>query len=127
MTFGGNGKGQTRGFGTLSNGVTTFRKVAYFGGLKHNLLSIRQLCDKDHKVTFSKKDCKVKNKDKKIILTGARLFDVCAINMNTSTDNVCFMSKASSDINWLWHKRLSHLNFIYLFISLSQVCLTIAF
>ena len=31
--------------------------------------------------------------------------------MNTSTDNVCFMSKASSDINWLWHKRLSHLNF----------------
>ena len=53
----------------------------------------------------------MKNKDKKIILTGARLFDVYAINMNTSTDNVCFMSKASFDINWLWHKRLSHLNF----------------
>ena len=93
MTFGGNGSGQTRGFGTLSNGVTTFRIVTYVEGLKHNLLSISQLCDKDHKVTFSKKDCKVKNKEKKINLTGARLFDVYVINMNTSTDNVCFMSK----------------------------------
>ena len=95
-------KGHTRGFGTLSNGVTTFRRVAYIEGLKHNRLSISQFCDKDHKVTFSKKDCKVKNKDKKIILTGARLFDVYAINMNTSTGNVCFIYKVSSDINWLW-------------------------
>jgi hypothetical protein len=111
VTFGGNGKGQTRGFGTLTNGSTTFRRVAYVEGLKHNLLSISQFCDKDHKVSFTKKDCKVKDKNKKVILTGARLFDVYAINMNTSTENVCFMSKASSDINWLWHKRLSHLNF----------------
>jgi len=31
--------------------------------------------------------------------------------MNPSSENVCFMSKTSSDINWLWHKHLSHLNF----------------
>ncbi|KAJ9547010.1 LOW QUALITY PROTEIN: hypothetical protein OSB04_019553 [Centaurea solstitialis] len=37
--------------------------------------------------------------------------DVYVINMDTSTENVCFMSRASSKINWLWHKRLSHLNF----------------
>ena len=55
VIFGGNGKGQTRGFGTLSNGITTFRRVACVEGLKHNLLSISQLCDKDNKVTFSKK------------------------------------------------------------------------
>ena len=29
VTFGGNGKGQTYGFGTLSNGVTTFRRAQY--------------------------------------------------------------------------------------------------
>ena len=101
VTFGGNGKDQTRGFGTLTNGVTTFRRVAYVEGLKDDLLSISQLCDKYYKVSFTKKDCKVKNKDKKVILTGARLFDVYPINMNTSTENVYFMSKASSDINWL--------------------------
>ena len=81
MTFGGNGKGQTRGFGTLSNGLTTLIRVTYVEGLKHNLLSISQLCDQYHKVTFYKKDCKVKNKDKKIILIGARLFDGYAINV----------------------------------------------
>ena len=93
VTFGGNGKGQTRGFGTLTNGVTTFRRVTYVEGLKHHLLSISQFCDKDHKVSFTKKDCKVKNKDKIVILIGACLFDVYAINMNTSTEDVCLYYK----------------------------------
>ncbi|KAJ9553231.1 hypothetical protein OSB04_017276 [Centaurea solstitialis] len=69
VTFGGNGKGQTRGYGTLTNGVTTFKRVAYVEGLMHNLLSISQLCDKNHKVSFSKKKCKVKNRRKEVILT----------------------------------------------------------
>ncbi|KAJ9557013.1 hypothetical protein OSB04_011627 [Centaurea solstitialis] len=76
-------------------------------------LSISQLCDKNHKVSFLEKNCKVKNKHKEVILTSARKADVYIINMNTSTstDNVCFVSRASTDINWLWHNRLSHLNF----------------
>ncbi|KAJ9544090.1 LOW QUALITY PROTEIN: hypothetical protein OSB04_023797 [Centaurea solstitialis] len=109
--FGGEGRGITRGYGTLTNGKTTFRWVSYVEGLTHNLLSISQLCDKDHKVSFSKKSCKVKNRHKKIILRGQRSHDVYVINMDTSTENVCFMSRDSSEINWLWHKRLSHLNF----------------
>ena len=58
-----------------------------------------QIYDKDQEVSFTKKDCKVKDKNKNVILTGACLFDVYAINMNTSTESACFMSKASSDIN----------------------------
>ncbi|KAJ9557387.1 hypothetical protein OSB04_012001 [Centaurea solstitialis] len=122
VTFGGTGKGQTRGYGTLTNGVTMFKRVAYVEGLMHNLLSISQLCDKNHKVSFSKKKCKVKNRHKKVILTGARKADVYIINMNTSTDNVCFVSRASTDINWLWHKRLSHLNFRFTKVSLCSTC-----
>ncbi|KAJ9546421.1 hypothetical protein OSB04_018964 [Centaurea solstitialis] len=118
VTFGGNGKGQTRGYGTLTNGVTTFKRVAYVEGLMHNLLSISQLCDKNHKVSFSKKKCKVKNRRKEVILTGVRHADIYIINMNTSTDNFCFVSRASSDTNWLWHKRLSHLNFK----TINQLC-----
>ena len=42
--------------------------------------------------------------------------------MNSSSKNVCFMSKASFDINWLWHRRLSHLNFKILnHLSLNQL------
>ncbi|KAJ9541914.1 hypothetical protein OSB04_028420 [Centaurea solstitialis] len=111
VKFGSEGRGITKGYGTLTNGKTTFKKVSYVEGLTHNLLCIGQLCDKDHKVSFSKKDCKVKNRHKKVILRGQRFRDVFTINMDTSTENVCFMSRASSDINWLWHKRLSHLNF----------------
>ncbi|KAJ9544835.1 hypothetical protein OSB04_024542 [Centaurea solstitialis] len=119
VTFGGNGKGQTRGYGTLTNGVTTFKRVAYVEGLMHNLLSISQLCDKNHKVSFSKKKCKVKNRRKEVILTGVRHAYIYIINMNTSTDNFCFVSRASSDTNWLWHKRLSHLNFK----TINQLCI----
>ncbi|KAJ9566501.1 hypothetical protein OSB04_002467 [Centaurea solstitialis] len=41
---------------------------------------------------FLEEKCKVKNKHKKVILTGARKADVYIINMNTSSDNVCFVS-----------------------------------
>ncbi|KAI3668197.1 hypothetical protein L6452_43274 [Arctium lappa] len=112
VTFGGNGKGITRGFGVLSNGKTTFRRVAYVDGLKHNLLSISQLCDKDYEVRFSKKACSVVNEKGKLALSGYRRENVYVIDMDsTTTENLCFLSKASSDVNWLWHKRLSHLNF----------------
>ncbi|KAJ9547324.1 hypothetical protein OSB04_019867 [Centaurea solstitialis] len=97
VTFGGTDKGQTRGYGTLTNGVTTFKRVAYVEGLMHNLLSIKKVQSQEQ--------------TKEVILTGARKADVYIINMNTSTDNVCFISRASTNIKWLWHKRLSHLNF----------------
>ncbi|KAI3680869.1 hypothetical protein L6452_35646 [Arctium lappa] len=112
VTFGGNVKGFTRGFGVLSDGTTTFRRVAYVDGLKHNLLSISQLCDKDYEVRFSKKACSVVDEKGKLALNGYRRENVYVIDMDsTITENLCFLSKASSDVNWLWHKRLSHLNF----------------
>ncbi|KAI3718218.1 hypothetical protein L6452_19080 [Arctium lappa] len=112
VTFGGNGKGYTRGFGVLCNGTTTFRRVAYVDGLKHNLLNISQLCDKEYEVRFSKKACSVVDEKGKLTLSGYRRENVYVIDMDsTITENLCFLSKASSDVNWLWHKRLSHLNF----------------
>ncbi|KAJ9566452.1 hypothetical protein OSB04_002418 [Centaurea solstitialis] len=97
VKFGGEGRGITRGYGTLTNGKTTFRKVSYVEGLTHNLLSISQLCDKDHEVSFSKKSCQVKNEHKKVILRGQRCHDVYVINMDMTTENVCFMSRAPSE------------------------------
>ncbi|XP_024961134.1 uncharacterized protein LOC112501673 [Cynara cardunculus var. scolymus] len=45
ITFGDNARGITKGYGVLSNGSVTFNRVAYVDELKHNLLSISQLCD----------------------------------------------------------------------------------
>ncbi|KAI3729842.1 hypothetical protein L6452_18513 [Arctium lappa] len=88
------------------------QKSTYVDGLKHNLLSISQLCDKDYEVRFSKKACSVVNENGKLALSGHSKENVYVIDMDSSTtEKVCFLSNASSDVNWLWHKRLSHLNF----------------
>ncbi|KAI3758736.1 hypothetical protein L6452_06307 [Arctium lappa] len=85
MTFGGNGKGYTRGFGVLSNETNTFRKVAYVDGLKYNLLSISQLCDKGYEVHFSKKACSVVNEKGKLALSGYRKEIFYVIDMDSTT------------------------------------------
>nr|GEW13473.1 retrovirus-related Pol polyprotein from transposon TNT 1-94 [Tanacetum cinerariifolium] len=41
-----------------------------------------------------------------------RINDVYVLDMSSLTPNgACFFAKASESVNWLWHKRLSHLNF----------------
>ncbi|GAV71320.1 hypothetical protein CFOL_v3_14814, partial [Cephalotus follicularis] len=59
VTFGDNAKGKIKGFGTIGNHKTSIRNVLFVDGLKHNLLSISQLCEKDCRVTFEKDSCKV--------------------------------------------------------------------
>ena len=47
MTFGDNGKGRIIGYGSIGNNSSSFiENVFLINGLKHNLLSISQLCDK---------------------------------------------------------------------------------
>ena len=85
VTFGGNGKGYTKGCGVLSNGATSFSKVAYVEGLKHNLLSVSQLADKDFKVLFTKTGCAVTDMNDMLALKGKRSENVYVINMDRYT------------------------------------------
>ncbi|BAT86143.1 hypothetical protein VIGAN_04376700, partial [Vigna angularis var. angularis] len=53
VTYGDNNKGRIIGTGDIGGGNTlTIKDVLCVEGLKHNLLSISQLCDKGLKVTF---------------------------------------------------------------------------
>ncbi|KAI3715213.1 hypothetical protein L6452_22185 [Arctium lappa] len=45
VTFGDNKKGQIKGYGVIAKGDIDVNRVAYVDGLKHNLLSVSQLCD----------------------------------------------------------------------------------
>ncbi|GKA12009.1 retrovirus-related pol polyprotein from transposon TNT 1-94 [Tanacetum coccineum] len=46
------------------------------------------------------------------VLIAPRRNDVYVLDMSLLTPNeACFFVKASECVNWLWHKRLSHLNF----------------
>ena len=52
-------------------------------GLKHNLLSISQLCDMRNKVSFYPKNCFVSNlNDDKVIFKGERVDNIYVIDLN---------------------------------------------
>ncbi|GJS64262.1 retrovirus-related pol polyprotein from transposon TNT 1-94 [Tanacetum coccineum] len=80
------------GYGDLVQGNVTIKRVYYGEGLNHNLISGNDL------------------------LTGNRGSDLYTISLQESTSStpICFMTKASPTQAWLWHRRLSHLNFDYI-------------
>ena len=62
VTFGYNSKGYIEGIGSIGNNSSTnIENVMLVCGLKHNLFSISQLCDKGHKVIFESMCCQVIN------------------------------------------------------------------
>ncbi|GJY18462.1 retrovirus-related pol polyprotein from transposon TNT 1-94 [Tanacetum coccineum] len=78
------------GYGDYQIGNVTISRVYYVEGLGHNLFSVGQLCDSNLEVAFRQ--------------------HTCFIHMMASSP-ICLLSKASKTKSWLWHRRLSHLNF----------------
>ncbi|GJW45565.1 retrovirus-related pol polyprotein from transposon TNT 1-94 [Tanacetum coccineum] len=97
----------------LVQGKITIKRVYYAEGLNHNLFSVGQFCDADLEVAFWKSTCYIRDLKGNDLLTGSRGTDLYSITLqDTSTPNlICLMAKASSSQAWLWHRRLSHLNF----------------
>nr|GEU55044.1 hypothetical protein [Tanacetum cinerariifolium] len=75
------------GYGDLVQGAIPIKRVYYVEGLNHNLFSVGQLCDADLEVAFWKSTCYIRDLKGNDLLT------------------------ATSSQAWLWHRRLSHLNF----------------
>ncbi|GJS42466.1 retrovirus-related pol polyprotein from transposon TNT 1-94 [Tanacetum coccineum] len=48
---------------------------------------------------------------KEILIIAPRVRDVYVLDMTSSAQESCFFAKAFENLNWLWHKRLAHLNF----------------
>nr|GEW84069.1 hypothetical protein [Tanacetum cinerariifolium] len=70
------------GYGDMVQGAVTIKRVYYVEGLNHNLFSVGQFCDADLEVAFWKSTCYIRDLKRNDLLTA-----------------------------WLWHRRLSHLNF----------------
>nr|GEV03989.1 retrovirus-related Pol polyprotein from transposon TNT 1-94 [Tanacetum cinerariifolium] len=68
----------------------TISRVYFIEGLGHNLFSVGQFCNSDLEGAFRQYTCFIRNLDGVDMLTGSR---------------------ASKTKSWLWHSRLSHLNF----------------
>nr|GEX09946.1 hypothetical protein [Tanacetum cinerariifolium] len=84
-----------------------------FSGLGHNLFSVGQFYDSDLEVAFRQHTCFIRILDGVDRLTGSRgnnLYTLSLQDMMASSP-ICLLSKASKTKSWLWHRRLSHLNF----------------
>ncbi|GJT01461.1 retrovirus-related pol polyprotein from transposon TNT 1-94 [Tanacetum coccineum] len=82
-------------------------------GLGHNLFSVSQFCDSDLEVAFRKHTCFDRNLEGDDLLSGSwetNLYTLLIGDMMASS-LICLLSKASKTKSWLWHRRLSHLNF----------------
>ena len=111
VTFGDDGKGTAIGIGKVGNpSKPLIDDVLLVKGLKHNLLSISQLCDKGYKVQFEKKKCIILDRDMKTILfSGFRKHNIYFLSMSKYVREICLIASTTSTI--LWHKRLGHVNF----------------
>ncbi|GJV70159.1 retrovirus-related pol polyprotein from transposon TNT 1-94 [Tanacetum coccineum] len=69
------------GYGDYQIGNVMISMVYYMEGLGHNLFSVGQFCDSNLEVAFQ------------------------------ISSPICLLSKALKTKTWLWHRRLSHLNF----------------
>nr|GEY96385.1 retrovirus-related Pol polyprotein from transposon TNT 1-94 [Tanacetum cinerariifolium] len=100
-------------YGDLVQGAITIKRVYYVEGLNHILFSVGQFCDADLEVAFRKSTCYIRDLKGNDLLTGSRGTDLYSITLqDTSSPNpICLMAKVTSSQAWLWHRRLSYLNF----------------
>ncbi|GJV89542.1 retrovirus-related pol polyprotein from transposon TNT 1-94 [Tanacetum coccineum] len=101
----------TEGYGCIKCKGIVFIKLAFVNGLKYSLISISQLCNAKYIVQFNEKRGTIFNSNKEFVMIAPRVRDVYVLDMTSSAQESCFFAKASKNLNWLWHKRLAHLNF----------------
>ncbi|GKA94518.1 integrase, catalytic region, zinc finger, CCHC-type containing protein, partial [Tanacetum coccineum] len=97
-------------------GNVTISRVYYVEGLGYNLFCVGHFCYSDLEVTFRKHTYFVRDLEGLELLKGSRgcnLYTLSLENMMLSSP-ICLLSKASKTKSWLWHRRLSHLNFDYI-------------
>nr|GEU65892.1 retrovirus-related Pol polyprotein from transposon TNT 1-94 [Tanacetum cinerariifolium] len=72
-----------------------------------------QFCDSDLDVAFRRNACFIRNLEGVDLLSGNRTTNLYTINLHemASASPICLMARATSTKSWLWHQRLSHLNF----------------
>ncbi|GJR65937.1 retrovirus-related pol polyprotein from transposon TNT 1-94 [Tanacetum coccineum] len=76
-------------------------------------IPVGQFCDSDLEVAFRKHTCFVRNFEGVDLLLGSRGTNMYSLSIRDmmASSLICLLSKATKTKSWLWHCRLSHLNF----------------
>ncbi|GJS61666.1 retrovirus-related pol polyprotein from transposon TNT 1-94 [Tanacetum coccineum] len=100
-------------YGGYQIGNVIISRVYYVEGLGHNLFSVGQFCDSDLEEAFRKHTCFVHNLKGVDLLSRSRGTNMYSLSIGDmmASSPICLLSKARKTKSWLWHRRLSHLNF----------------
>ena len=84
IIYGDNNKGKILGIGNIGNSLTTLiENVLFVDGLKCNLLSISQLCDKGYKIVLNEDYCTIYNSiTNKIEFVGNQIGNTYMLNID---------------------------------------------
>ncbi|KAI3815350.1 hypothetical protein L1987_15015 [Smallanthus sonchifolius] len=120
VAFAGEKGGRITCQGVVSNGCVSFDNVNFCEQLKHNLLSVSQMCDKEYSVMFDKSECLIlkpgfKVPEDWILMRAPRTNDTYQIDMSvaktTSSVATCLLTKATELDSILWHRKLGHISY----------------
>ena len=116
VTFGDNMKGEIIAIGKI--GVSSEHSidgVLLVEGLKHNLLSISQMCDKGNTVSFHSDVCRVIREETwEVVLEGRRHRNVFITDLETLSNKNSSCLTVTHDDAWLWHRRCGHISGVIL-------------
>jgi hypothetical protein len=77
--------------------------------IKHNILSVSQMCDQGHKVTFDSQKCEIRKEgSRKLVTTASRTSNNIYVLSKIGNQKCCL---GKEDESWLWHRRMGHMNF----------------
>ncbi|KAI3744642.1 hypothetical protein L1987_57730 [Smallanthus sonchifolius] len=120
VAFAGKKGGNITCQGVVSNGCVSFDNVNYCEQLKHNLLSVSQMCDKEYSVMFHKTECMILKHgfvvpEDWILIRAPRTNDTYQIDMSvaTTTSSVAtsLLTKATELDSILWHRKPGHISY----------------
>jgi hypothetical protein len=77
--------------------------------MKHNLLSVSQMCDQGHKFTFDSQKCEIRKEgSRKLVTTTARISRDIYVLSEIGNEKCCL---GKEDESLLWHKRMGYMHF----------------
>jgi hypothetical protein len=111
FSFGNDDSSKIIGKGTvrIGNKNEKVENVLLVEDMKHNLLSVSQMCDQGHKVTFDSQKCEIRKEgSEKLVATTARTSSNIYVLSEIGNEKCCL---GKEDESWLWHRRMGHMHF----------------
>jgi hypothetical protein len=93
----------------IENKNTKSENVLLVEDMKHNILSVIQMCDQGHKFTFDSQKCEIRKEgSRKLIATAARTSSNIYVLSEIGNEKSCL---GKEDESWIWHRRMGHIHF----------------